>query len=588
MALRSFTWTENGSPSNPVVLGASQLDSLVSALLDDSIFVDVSGYVTVEGGTIREYAKRMIEQYAPDLHVVNVRTVADTFTLISGAGNNPVAEGTRTAIKASGIDISLLDISISHNVTIDASTPAPITVRQIEDRIRYSNGYLIVDASEENAKWSDNVTITARPKYQSEASASLYIKIQAIPLTGMSISLPANMASGGEHSKITTRYSPSNHTKKVVLEYSCLNGQISDGEYYTGAAGTDTISAVASLAGEVLASATTTVNVQAPYIVVAFADDMGNPITSGVTARIQDVFGNILQRGLAPGQTYGPVVIGETYKVVAETNDTGVYYSPTAATVIPSGLATTGTVVYKCYQVGVLAVFANGTTLTYNQWNGIGRPATYKGSQLFAAAYVHPTEQKERWVTRAETFSATWAADGYQQIGADNLTVAYYKDDKGNDRAGIIRLSSNSGALTVTADQALLNTQAIKNAALKINENALGAVADPSAAKLYTSGKVAAWNVLDNYAAKCQIGGTNRKPFLPSCMQLREYGDNRNELNAILSVAKNASVTTNTISGNWWSSNEYNTSYAWYLFNGSPNYNFTKSYSETVCVFYDF
>ena len=215
--------------------------------------------------------------------------------------------------------------------------------------------------------------------------------------------------------------------------------------------------------------------------------------------------------------------------------------------ITPKNVETIVTATYYPIQLGVMAVFEDGSYIPYDEWSDMNMPRTNEsGSQLIGAGYK--------------------SADGESYFVADNPVSMRWS---GSDVDIIVvqpEPNSADGCLSVTQQQAKRNTNTISS----IMSNK-GDTADVCAAI---------------YCQSCVkfVGGEERQGWLGSCKQLKALADNIATLNTIRSVAGLDNIYFDNIG--WSSSNQNRTTAIWRLVDGSPATH-DKRVNNTVIPFYD-
>lgn len=187
MKLTTFEWN-NGTIDKPIVLSAEQIQTLCD--IKESVeTANVSGYITAEE-SIPDYLKAVVEDTYPNLKYIGETTITLPNVYIDSI---VMLEGSSLEIKNryNSIPVKYLDFEIiSHNITREDSS---ITETTIKNRIKVENGYVICDAPNDNASWSDEIKIKATPKFNKTGSSTLTITIQAIGVDSITIDNDSNL-----------------------------------------------------------------------------------------------------------------------------------------------------------------------------------------------------------------------------------------------------------------------------------------------------------------------------------------------------------------------------------------------------------
>lgn len=165
MELNKYTWN-NGTQNSPIVLTTDQIKKLILIGQREDIESNISGWITTSSRKIQKFFKYTIEQQFPNLNVVCDEELPDIFTI--SISSNIIKEGT---IETINIDT---DSGISHEFLkwkydfTDFNIEGNISEQNIKDRIRVTNGQLIIEEPQENASWSVTLKLTAYPIYYTE------------------------------------------------------------------------------------------------------------------------------------------------------------------------------------------------------------------------------------------------------------------------------------------------------------------------------------------------------------------------------------------------------------------------------------
>lgn len=189
MALNKFVWkngTEPGTTPGPMTLTQDQVDVLIKAgeraANDDSFVCSVGGYITTDSHSLPrfKYEKMFGEGglFAETLTPVNITPLPDVFGLSfstkQATSYNYIEEGqvipitSSNILGSSGITVNDLNWEFEFGSLIfGEGEQGGISVDQIRERIRVTNGQLEIDDPQENTTWRISMTIKAYPKYYS-------------------------------------------------------------------------------------------------------------------------------------------------------------------------------------------------------------------------------------------------------------------------------------------------------------------------------------------------------------------------------------------------------------------------------------
>lgn len=529
MALKKFTFHE-GTTDNPVVLSQRQIRGLVALSLDENISrenINVNSVVKAESGKMYKSEYNAISSLG--FTIIDTTQEADEFSIYF-ANTADLYEGNSREIYSTNISIEQLDFKISsHEIIISSGN---ISDDIIKERIHIENGMLIVDAPQENSTWQDTITIQANPKYDitNKVFTKVPITVKAIELKGIKLSI-ADAVLINERTTITTEYMPENMTKLANrIEVTCEKGAIGSGIYLAPAEPcNDVIRAKCYMFGSNSPSflVEKTINIKQPSIVCNIVDKDGDTVEGAYITVVDGITGISTQ--LNNGESMS-AVLGRTYSISA--------YLPEGYTkvVVPENITTNTletivTALYYPIQVGVMAVFEDGSYMTYDEWSDMGMPnVNESGSRLIGAGYQ--------------------SADGESYFVADNPVQRKWSNIRLSIEIVQPELNSSDGCLAVTQQQAKKNTITITNI---LSSN--GDTTDTCAAI---------------YCQSCVkvIGNVERQGWLGSCKQIKAIADNETLINVIRSVIRLESMNMNNT---WWSSNQYNHNECWTLNDKKPN-----------------
>lgn len=212
--LRNYNW-EQGTLSNPVSLTGIQFSWLINLLKKGTVTKDIRGYIQV-GSPITSYEKYLVElakdEYGqPLLHLVNPTVTPVEYTVVPQAST--IKEGTSTKLNINGIGLEALKFRIVNHTN---DTPDYQARTTIDTKL----GYVIVAPAQENATWTDVVTIQACPVWEewSDQGASIVefdVTVNAVAVTSVTITAPQYVKPGITFNPIVN-FLPAGHTKPIV------------------------------------------------------------------------------------------------------------------------------------------------------------------------------------------------------------------------------------------------------------------------------------------------------------------------------------------------------------------------------------
>lgn len=518
-----------GTAGNPVVLSARQVNGLVALYKDSNVTKDCSGYVKAASGKLTKSEYIYIQNLG--FTIVDTITTADEFTLYA-ANNNVVYEGKSVQLYSTGIDIKDLVLTVvAHEIVI---TSGAISEEVIKNRIHISEtGLVTVDDAEENATWQDVITIQAYPNFDptNKILISNPITIKGIAMSGVSIVAANSVIIGGKINVEVNTLPTDNSKNNYRLELSANDGVINNNIYNAPDTPVETaIIAECFLFGGNVATfhVEKKVSVKMPVIICDIKDKDGEEVPGAYISVTDGVTQVITQLSNGESMT---AVLNRTYFIEAFVPE-GYTKAVYPENITPKNVETIVTATYYPIQVGVMAVFEDGSYITYDEWSDMGMPnANESGSRLIGAGYQ--------------------SADGESYFIADNPVQKKWSNI--NIDIAIVQPDPNSedGCLAVTQQQAKNNTNTIVSIM-----SAQGDTADTCAAI---------------YCQSCVkiVGGAERHGWLGSCKQLKALNDNITTLNTVRSVAGLNNIYLND--NQFWSSNQNNTHLSWTLRFGSPS-----------------
>lgn len=220
MALQTYTWN-NGTSENPVELNPTQLSLLLKLALDTSVQSDVRGHITTSSGRIAKYTKWQLNQKYGENLVIHAEEDDDVFSIIPV--RNAINEGESTVITVTGMSASSVKFRLLHSFR----NVYGISQDKAQARIHMEGNTLVVNQPEENASWTDEVTIQAIPLYEdwntidSSSIVSCTVTVSAKELTGIVLTSPS-MVVYGEMFQSEVTLIPSSNTKKNFVTFDAI------------------------------------------------------------------------------------------------------------------------------------------------------------------------------------------------------------------------------------------------------------------------------------------------------------------------------------------------------------------------------
>lgn len=220
MALQTYTWN-NGTSENPVELNPTQLSLLLKLALDTSVQSDVRGHITTSSGRISKYTKWQLNQKYGENLVIHAEEDDDVFSIIPV--RNAINEGESTVITVTGMSASSVKFRLLHSFR----NVYGISQDKAQARIHMEGNTLVVNQPEENASWTDEVTIQAIPLYEdwntidSSSIVSCTVTVSAKELTGIVLTSPS-MVVYGEMFQSEVTLIPSSNTKKNFVTFDAI------------------------------------------------------------------------------------------------------------------------------------------------------------------------------------------------------------------------------------------------------------------------------------------------------------------------------------------------------------------------------
>lgn len=217
--LRNYNW-EQGTQASPVLLTGVEFNKLTTLIeesnrVGSNINADIRGWVQV-GQNITSYQKYLAElakdgQGNPLLHIVNTQVDPVLYTIIPQS--NSIKEGTSAKLNINGISLSALKFRITNHTVQSLDYQARTT---IDTQL----GYVRVAPAQENATWTDVVTIQACPVWEewTDQDASIVefdVTVNAVSVTSVTITAPQYVKPGVTFNPIVN-FLPVVHTKPIV------------------------------------------------------------------------------------------------------------------------------------------------------------------------------------------------------------------------------------------------------------------------------------------------------------------------------------------------------------------------------------
>lgn len=533
-----------GTAGNPVVLSARQINGLIALYKDSNVTKDCSGYVKAASGKLTKSEYIYIQNLG--FTIVDTATTPDKFTLYA-ANNNILYEGKSVQLYSTGLDIKDLVLSVAiHEIIINSGS---ISEEVIKSRIHISEtGLVTVDDAEENATWQDVITIQAYPSFDptNKVLISNPITIKGVAMSGVNITVASSVIIGGRLN-IEVKVLPEDHSKNNYrLNVFANDGTINNNTYIAPTYKVETaIIAECFLFGGNMATFHTEkrVSVKTPVIICEIKDKYGEEVY-GAYISVTDGANQIITQ-LANGESM-TAVLDRTYFIEAFVPE-GYTKAVYPETITPKTVETIVTATYYPIQLGVMAVFEDGSYIPYDEWSDIGMPTVNENrSILIGAGYK--------------------SYDGESYFIADNPVNRKWSDT--NVDIAVVQPDPNSadGSFAVTQQQAKNNTNTIVSIMSK-----QGNTADTCAAM---------------YCKSCVkiVGGAEIQGWLGSCKQLKALADNITKLNTIRSIIGLANIDMNR--SQCWSSNQENSGFSWKLNNNSSS-SYPKRDTLLVIPFYD-
>lgn len=380
-----------GTAGNPVVLSARQINGLIALYKDSNVTKDCSGYVKAASGKLTKSEYIYIQNLG--FTIVDTVTTPDKFTLYA-ANNNILYEGKSVQLYSTGIDIKDLVLSVAiHEIVINSGA---ISEEVIKSRIHISEtGLVTVDDAEENATWKDIITIQAYPSFDptNKVLISNPITIKGIAMSGVNITVASSVIIGGRLN-VEVNVLPADHSKNNYrLNVFANDGTINNNTYIAPTYKVETaIVAECFLFGGNIATfhVEKKVSVKTPVIICEIKDKDGEEVP-GAYISVTDGANQIITQ-LANGESM-TAVLNRTYTIEAFIPE-GYTKAIYPESITPREVETIVTATYYPIQLGVMAVFKDGSYIPYDEWLSIGAPKTNEGYPLIGGGIIQSNGDK--------------------------------------------------------------------------------------------------------------------------------------------------------------------------------------------------
>lgn len=526
MALKNVK-LNGGTTDNPVVLSAKQINGLVALYNDETVTKDISGVVKAYSGKMRTSEYKAIENLG--FTIVETTTIADEFSLYA-ANNEPLFEGKSVQLYSTGIAINNLVLNIvQHEIIINSGI---ISEDIIKNRIHISNtGLITVDDAEENATWQDVITIQAYPSFDPNNKVLIRnpITVKGIAMSGISVT-SANSVLIGNKVNVEVNTLPSNNTKNNYrIELSASNGVINNNVYNAPDTPVEaSLIAECFLFGGNIADfhVEKTISVKQPTIICEIKDKDGEEV-EGAYISVTDGTTNYVTQ-LHNGETM-TAVLNRTYNIEAFVPE-GYTKVVVPENITPKEVETIITAIYYPIQVGVIAVFEDGSYISYDEWTASGFPDNINGNNLIAAGYIE--------------------SDGTGYCFANNSYNENVYWSKNNQEFEDAKIENAEDTLLVNVERAKYLTSLISS--LYTDKSEIN-----NCSALYCVNK------------HITINNEERNGWLPSCRQLMNIYNNYIPIKNIL---KKLNIDIPSLY--WQSCNYKEKPIFWYLSDGIPQANY--------------
>ena len=437
-----------GTAGNPVVLSARQINGLIALYKDSNVTKDCSGYVKAASGKLTKSEYIYIQNLG--FTIVDTTTTPDQFTLYA-ANNNIVYEGKSVQLYSTGIDIKDLVLSVAiHEIVINSGA---ISEEVIKSRIHISEtGLITVDNAEENATWQDIITIQAYPSFDptNKVLISNPITIKGVAMSGVSITVASSVIIGGRLN-VEVKVLPEDHSKNNYrLNVFANDGTINNNTYIAPTYKVETaIIAECFLFGGNLATFHTEkkISVKTPVIICEIKDKNGEEVY-GAYISVTDGATQIITQ-LSNGESMS-AVLNRTYTIEAFVPE-GYTKAIYPESITPREVETIVTATYYPIQLGVMAVFEDGSYISYDEWLDLGLPNTNeKGSLLIGPGYIF--DNGEGFIIASNFKFVPWYPI---QINISSVTC---NSDKGDDSIFVSGAVKNTNTIYSIAKNSNYNS----------------------------------------------------------------------------------------------------------------------------------
>lgn len=380
-----------GTAGNPVVLSARQIKGLIALYKDSNVTKDCSGYVKAASGKLAKSEYIYIQNLG--FTIVDTTTTPDIFTLYA-ANNNILYEGKSVQLYSTGLDIKDLVFKvIEHEIVINSGA---ISEEVIKSRIHISEtGLVTVDDAEENATWQDIITIQAYPSFDptNKVLISNPITIKGVAMSGISITAANSVIIGGRIN-VEVNILPVDHSKNNYrLDIYANDGTINNNIYIAPDTPIETaIVAECFLFGGNVANfhVEKNISVKKPIIICDIKDKDGEEVPGAYISVTDGVTQIITQLSNGENMT---AVLNRTYTIKAFVPE-GYTKAIYPESITPKEVETIVTATYFPLQLGVMAVFKDGSYIPYDEWLSIGAPKTNEGYPLIGGGIIQSNGDK--------------------------------------------------------------------------------------------------------------------------------------------------------------------------------------------------
>lgn len=219
MALKNVNFAFSKDVNNPTIINTNrEVNSLLALINDENVNLELSGYLYKETLFKSQYtALSHFSGLSGERQVQYDRLINDEYSITTA--KELIAEGESTKLIVSGsVVASSLVASISHSITISYA-PSGMTDIQIRNavtsRVKFENGVLSCAPSQENASWTDTVTIEVYPLgFENDQSQhrTCMVTIAAKAITSIAVGGLDNLTAG-QTALANVLVFPEDHTK---------------------------------------------------------------------------------------------------------------------------------------------------------------------------------------------------------------------------------------------------------------------------------------------------------------------------------------------------------------------------------------